>query len=303
VSQAERGELAPLARAGGGELPAVVVLCGGRGTRLQEHGREPVSVPELPKPLVQIGGQPILWHVVMLYAAQGFRRFVLATGHRGELIERFVAATAWPAGVLVRCLDTGAETNTGGRVRLAGKLLEGDERICATYADGLADVDLHALLAFHAAHGGLASVTVVRPQLQFGVVEISSAGRVLAFREKPRSEHWVNGGFFCFARQALERIGQDSVLEREPLQQLAREGQLHAYRHEGFWRCMDTYKDAVALRELWADGRAPWMLWASRDAGQPDAESEPEPELQAAQPRSGGPLVGELAASPPTGAP
>ena len=299
MSQAERGELPPPLRDDGGELPPVVVLCGGRGTRLQEHGREPLGAAELPKPLVEIGGRPILWHVVMLYAAQGFRRFVLATGYRGELVEQFARAAAWPVGVDVRCLDTGAETNTGGRVRLAGELLDGDARICATYSDGLADVDLHALLAFHAAHGGLASVTVVRPQLQFGVVEIGSAGRVLAFREKPRSEHWINGGFFCFERPALERIGEDSVLEREPLQLLAREGQLHAYRHGGFWRCMDTYKDAVALREQWAEGRAPWMLRRGED----DGPREADPEAGAAERVSGELLVGGLAARPPASAP
>jgi glucose-1-phosphate cytidylyltransferase len=241
--------------------PPVVVLCGGRGTRLQEHARE------VPKPLVEIGGHPILWHVLMLYAAQGFRRFVLATGCRGELLARFAAATPWPEGVSVRCLDTGAETNTGGRVMRAGELLAEEPRICATYADGLADIDLDALLDFHAAHRGLATLTVVRPQLQFGVAEIAPDGRVRSFSEKPRSEHWVNGGFLCLERGALDRVGRDSVLEREPLQALAHEGQLHAYRHGGFWRCMDTYKDAVALNDLWAAGEAPWRLW--------DPEREP----------------------------
>jgi len=235
--------------------PPVVILCGGRGTRLKEHSQE------LPKPLVEIGGMPILWHVVQLYAVQGFERFLLATGHRGELIERFAAAQAWPPGVSVECVDTGEQTQTGGRIRALAPRLRDEERFCATYADGLADIDLDALLRFHSEHGALASVTVVRPELQFGVTELGEDGRVRGFREKPRSEHWINGGFFCFQAQALEYMTPDSVLERAPLQRLAAEGELWAHRHEGFWECMDTYKDAVLLNDLWASGRAPWRLW------------------------------------------
>jgi glucose-1-phosphate cytidylyltransferase len=235
--------------------PPVAILCGGRGTRLQEHGRE------LPKPLVEIGGMPILWHVIQLYACQGFERFLLATGYRGELIERFVAAAEWPDGVAVRCLDTGLETGTGGRIaRLAG-LLAGEDRFCATYADGLADLDLRELLDFHVAHGRQATMTVVRPRLQFGVTELDGDGRVVGFREKPRSEHWINGGFFCFETAVLDRLGPEAVLEREPLEGLAADGELRAYRHDGFWECMDTYKDAVTLNDLWATGAAPWRIW------------------------------------------
>jgi glucose-1-phosphate cytidylyltransferase len=232
--------------------PPVAILCGGRGTRLQGHARE------LPKPLVEIGGLPILWHVIQLYAAQGFARFLLATGYRGELIERFVAAHDWPPGVQVRCVDTGADTPTGGRVKLLGEHL-GGERFCLTYADGLADIDLGELLEFHDAHGALATMTVVRPRLQFGVTELDGdSGRVRGFREKPRSEHWINGGFFCLEAGTLDELEVDSVLERQPLQRLASAGELHAYRHHGFWECMDTYKDAVALNDLWAAGAAPW---------------------------------------------
>jgi glucose-1-phosphate cytidylyltransferase len=234
------------------ELPAVVILCGGRGTRLRERTRE------IPKPLVEIGGEPIVGHVIGLYAAQGFHRFLLATGYKGELIERYTRARAWPAGVSVQCLDTGPDTPTGGRLKLLEDRLAGNETFCATYADGLADIDLHALLAFHAAHGALASMTVVRPELQFGVAELDNEDRVLGFTEKPRSERWVNGGFFCFQPAALAHIAADSVLEREPLRELAAAGQLRAHRHHGFWECMDTYKDAIALNDLWACGRAPW---------------------------------------------
>jgi glucose-1-phosphate cytidylyltransferase len=238
------------------DRPPVVILCGGRGTRLQEH------TVAIPKPLVEIGGRPIVWHVIQLYAVQGFRRFILATGYKGELIERFVAEHSWPEGVRVECAETGLETPTGGRIKLLEDRLAEEERFCATYADGVADIDLAALLEFHSAHEALASMTVVRPELQFGVTELDGAdGRVTGFREKPRSEHWINGGFFCLQRDALRYLQPDSVLEREPLERLADEGELRAYRHEGFWECMDTYKDAVALNDLWASGQAPWRLW------------------------------------------
>jgi glucose-1-phosphate cytidylyltransferase len=232
----------------------VVILCGGRGTRLQEHTQS------IPKPLVEIGGRPIVWHVIRIYAAQGLTRFLLATGYKGELIERFVREQAWPEGVEVRCVDTGLDTPTGGRIRKLERHLAGP--FCATYADGVADIDLRALVDHHTAHGDLATVTVVRPTLQFGIAELNGDGRVRGFREKPRSEHWVNGGFFCFEHGALEYIGEDSILEREPLERLAADGQLHAYRHDGFWDCMDTYKDAVLLNDIWSRGEAPWKVWA-----------------------------------------
>jgi glucose-1-phosphate cytidylyltransferase len=211
----------------------------------------------MPKALVEIGGRPILWHVIGIYVAQGFDRFLLATGYLGEMVEEFVEATEWPDGIAVECIDTGLDTPTGGRIaRLAGQLK--GERFCATYADGVADVDLEALLDFHDVHGALATVTVVRPQLQWGVAELDGEDRVERFVEKPRGEHWINGGFFCFEQGALDYLDFDSVLEREPLERLAADGQLRAYRHEGFWDCMDTYKDAVLLNDLWAGGEAPW---------------------------------------------
>jgi glucose-1-phosphate cytidylyltransferase len=236
------------------ERPPVAILCGGRGTRLQERTRE------IPKPLVEIGGRPILWHVIRIYAAQGFRRFVLLTGYKGELVADFAEGEPWPHGVEVACVDTGSETPTGGRLRRAAAEL-GQGTACVTYADGVADVDLGALLAFHAAHGGQATMTVVRPALPFGVTDLDGGGRVTGFREKPRSEHWINGGFFCFEAAALRAIGQDAVLERGPLEDLAARGELYAYRHDGFWDCMDTYKDAVLLNDLWAAGQAPWRVW------------------------------------------
>jgi glucose-1-phosphate cytidylyltransferase len=241
------------------ERPTVVILCGGRGTRLRER------TESVPKALVEIGGRPILWHVIGIYAAQGFERFLLATGYLGEAVEEFVAAEAWPEGVRVECVDTGLDTPTGGRIaRLAGRLNGGT--FCATYADGVADIDLDALLAFHADHGDLATMTVVRPHLQWGVAELGEGDRVEGFAEKPRSEHWINGGFFCFEAGVLDHLGEASVLEREPLARLADDGQVHAYRHEGFWDCMDTYKDAVVLNDLWAGGEAPWQAPVAAEA-------------------------------------
>jgi len=158
-------------------------------------------------------------------------------------------------------VDTGLDTPTGGRVKRLEGLLAGESTFCLTYSDGLADIDLTRLLRFHEGHGALATITVVRPELQFGVAELDGEdGRVLGFREKPRSEHWINGGFLCLRAAALDYLAHDSVLEREPLQRLAAADQLRAFRHEGFWECMDTYKDTVALNDLWASGAAPWRL-------------------------------------------
>ncbi len=235
----------------------MVILCGGRGTRLQEHTRS------IPKPLVEIGGQPILWHVIQIYLAQRFRRFLLLTGYLGEQVQEFVADRAWPSGTEIRCLETGENTPTGGRLHRAAGELEGD--FCLTYADGVADVDLDALLAYHSGHGAAATMTVVRPELQFGIARLGADGVVQGFTEKPRSEHWINGGFFCFTPEVLKLVHDDSVLEREPLQGLAATGGLRAYRHAGFWHCMDTYKDAVLLNDLWEldpAQPAPWKLWS-----------------------------------------
>ncbi|MEX0971918.1 MAG: sugar phosphate nucleotidyltransferase [Solirubrobacterales bacterium] len=233
------------------ERPTVAILCGGRGTRLRER------TETVPKALVEIGGRPILWHVISIYIAQGFRSFLLATGYLGEAVEEFVAGEAWPEGIEVKCVDTGVDTPTGGRIAALGGRLD-DGTFCVTYADGVADVDLDALLDFHTEQGRLATMTVVRPHLQWGVAELDGDGRVEGFIEKPRSEHWINGGFFVLEPGVLRYLDRESVLEREPLTRLADDGQLSAYRHSGFWDCMDTYKDAVALNDLWEAGKAPW---------------------------------------------
>jgi glucose-1-phosphate cytidylyltransferase len=240
-------------------LEPVVILCGGSGTRLREQ------TESIPKALVEIGGRPILWHVISIYSCQGFTRFLLLTGYKGEQIESWVEGVTWPEGVEVTCLDTGLETPTGGRIKLAAEWL-GGEAFSATYADGVADIDLGKLVDFHRAAEAPATMTVVRPELQFGVADVGDDGVVSGFSEKPRSEDWVNGGFFCFEPAVLDYLDEDSVLEREPLRRLASEGNLRAYRHSGFWDCMDTYKDAVMLNELWSSGAPPWRVWAEEPA-------------------------------------
>jgi glucose-1-phosphate cytidylyltransferase len=217
----------------------VLILCGGRGTRLNG---------ERPKPLVEIAGRPIVWHVVSIFAAQGFRDFLLLTGYKGDEV---AAWSDWPAAV--ECIDTGLDTPTGGRVHAVRERL--GETFCLTYADGVADIDLAALLGHHRAAGALATMTVVRPELPFGVAMLDGA-HVSGFHEKPVSEQWVNGGFFVLEPAALDYIEAGSVLEREPLERLAGDGALAAYRHTGFWRCLDTAKDAAALEEA---GPSAWL--------------------------------------------
>jgi glucose-1-phosphate cytidylyltransferase len=232
----------------------VAILCGGRGTRLQERTHA------IPKPLVEIGGRPILWHVIQIYAAHGFRRFLLLTGYKRKLIEQFVDSAEWPAGLELECLDTGLETPTGGRVAAVSERLRGGT-FALTYADGVADVDLGAALEFHRSHGDAATVTLVRPHSQWGVAVLDGDDRVSAFAEKPRVDQWVNGGFFFMEPEALAYIQSEDVLERGPLERLAAEGRLYGYRHSGFWDCMDTYKDAVLLNDLWESGESPWRTW------------------------------------------
>jgi glucose-1-phosphate cytidylyltransferase len=254
-----------------------LILCGGKGTRL--------GADEIPKALVEIGGRPILWHILKLYAAQGFADFVLCLGYKGSAIkehflykeavlrEDFLLETSGggpakttllggerPPDFRIIFAETGENTPTGGRIKIASKYA-GTGTFLATYGDGLADIDLRALLAFHRLQGTLGTVTVVHPVSPFGEVVVGGDGRVKEFREKPRMEKWVNGGFFAFEPGFLEYLGEDDVLERAPLERLARDGQLSAFPHAGFWQCMDTFKDASTLNELWAAGKAPWKVW------------------------------------------
>jgi glucose-1-phosphate cytidylyltransferase len=237
----------------------VVILCGGRGTRLQE------KTHAIPKALVEIGNQPIIWHVVRIYAAQGFRSFTLLTGYLHEEIEAFLDKVEWPEEIDVRAIDTGVDTPTGGRVHRIADQLRESGTFCLTYADGVADIDLAALIGQHreqhGAHGVAATMTITRPYSQWGIANVESDGRISGFTEKPRLDHWINGGFFCLEPEVLAYLEPNSVFEREPLERLAAAGKLSAYEHHGFWDCMDTYKDMIELNDLWAAGVAPWRVW------------------------------------------
>ncbi len=232
----------------------MVILCGGRGARLRER------TDAIPKALVEIGDRPIVWHVMRIYSAQGFRRFLLLTGYRGEMIADFVNGEPWPEQIEVECVDTGVETPTGGRVARAADLVRAGT-FCLTYADGVADISLAAELELHERAGAVATMTVVRPYSQWGIAVIDDDDRVAGFREKPRLDYWINGGFFCCEPSFLDYVEEESVLERDPLERVAAEGNLAAYRHDGFWDCMDTYKDAVTLHDLWVSGEPPWRVW------------------------------------------
>jgi glucose-1-phosphate cytidylyltransferase len=233
---------------------STVILCGGRGTRLREY------TEVVPKVLVEVGDKPILWHVMQGYAHQGFADFVLALGYLGDQVrERMLAATGKEAWA-VQFADTGEDTNTGARV-LAVKDRVGSDVFFATYGDGVADIDLRQLLEFHRAHGRVATVSVVRPRLPFGLVQLDGNGQVSGFDEKPLLDSWINGGFFVFNRRVFDYLDGESVLERDPMARLAAEGQLMAYQHTGFWACMDTYKDTLNLNAAWAAGDAPWKTW------------------------------------------
>jgi glucose-1-phosphate cytidylyltransferase len=261
-------------------LPSVMVLCGGTGTRLREE------TEVRPKPMVRIGDRPILWHIMKLYAFHGLTRFVLCLGYKGHVIKEYFlnyrtfaadvtvdlarpSSVEYHAGAVtedwrVTLVETGQTTQTGGRVARAARYVDGDT-FCLTYGDGVGNVDISALLRFHHAHGRLATVTGVRPPGRFGELRIGAGGAAVEFNEKPQvAEGVINGGFFVFHRAFVERYLEprdDLVLELEPLQKLARDGQLMVYLHEGFWQPMDTYRELMLLEQLWQSGQAPWRVW------------------------------------------
>lgn len=253
----------------------VVILAGGRGTRLAEE------TTVRPKPMVEIGGKPMLWHIMNIYAHHGFKNFLVACGYKGEMIKEyfhnyFIHHSDYVINLADRsmeiitpnrldwrvgAIDTGLDSMTGGRV-LSLKRLIGNESFSVTYGDSLGDVDVSTLVKFHRSHGKLATVTAVRPPARFGEL-ILDGDRVAQFREKPQTgEGWINGGFFVFEPGVFDYLANDqSVLEREPLERLAADEQLMVFRHEGFWQPMDTLREKHLLESLWNEGRAPWKVW------------------------------------------
>jgi glucose-1-phosphate cytidylyltransferase len=253
----------------------VVLLAGGLGTRLAEE------TEVKPKPMVEIGGRPILWHIMKLYAHHGFREFCLALGYKGEMIKRYFLDYYRLSGSLtvntgtgdvmgrsrpdedwlVHLVDTGLDTLTGGRVKRLEPWLAG-ETFMLTYGDGVADIDLTTLVAFHRSHGKMATVTAVRPPARFGGLEFDG-DLVQAFTEKPQiGEGWINGGYMVLEPGILEYLGGDGCsLEAVALERLAADNQLAAYKHDGFWQCMDTVRDLKLLQSLWGSGTPPWKAW------------------------------------------
>ncbi len=261
----------------------VVILAGGLGTRM---GDETLLRP---KPLIEIGGHPMLWHIMNIYAAYGFREFVVALGYRGDLIKDYfvnfevrssdltIDLDSGRIDVLerrhprwkVHLVDTGLETQTGGRLRRLRDMI-GGERFMLTYGDGLASVDIAALLAFHDSKGALATLTAVRPPARFGNIRLAGdSGRIADFVEKPQTDAgWINGGFFVFESAIFDYIDGDGIaLEREPMERLAADGGLYALQHHGFWQPMDTLRERRLLEELWDSGQAPWKVWTDVPTG------------------------------------
>ncbi|MFK7926765.1 MAG: glucose-1-phosphate cytidylyltransferase [Myxococcota bacterium] len=263
----------------------VVILCGGQGTRLREH------TEHLPKPLVEVGGRPIVWHIMRSYAHFGFTDFVLCLGYKGWRIKDWfldhdarmsditlelgrgrpqLHRQSEGRGWRVSLVDTGDAAMTGARVRKVAHLLD-DGPFMVTYGDGVSNLDPRKLLRFHQAHGKLATVTGVHPPSRFGELMLNG-DQVQAFSEKPQvADTWINGGFFVFDKRVIGRLADrdDCILEREPLEGLARDGQLQAYRHAGFWQCMDTYRDWKSLEDQWMRGNAPWAVWERQAQTQP----------------------------------
>ena len=230
-----------------------VILCGGRGMRLGEHG---INVP---KALIEIGGKPLLWHLLTYYSHFGLNDFVLCLGYLGAEIQNYFEAH--PENWNLTFADTGLDTNTGGRLKLIKNYLGEDEDFCVTYGDGLANVDLPALLQFHRSHQKIATLTAVNPRSQFGVLKLDDENSVTEFQEKPLLKEWINGGFFVFHRRIFDYLNDDSILEREPFEQLATQREVMAFKHSGFWKCLDTYKDNLEFNQLWDDNEAVWKLW------------------------------------------
>ena len=253
----------------------VVILAGGLGTRLSEE-----TVVK-PKPMVEIGGKPMLWHIMNIYGAYGFNEFVVALGYKGEVIKEYflnyynfqsnltISLKTGEVSASKNCyrdwtihlIDTGMNSMTGGRLHRLKDRLAG-ETFMLTYGDGVSNVDIKKLVDFHKSHGKIATVTAVKPSARFGGMKFNG-DRVVEFTEKPQTgEGWINGGFFVFEPKVFDYLqGDDTILEGKPLENLAKDGQLTAYKHDGFWQCMDTLRDKQLLENLWANAKAPWKVW------------------------------------------
>lgn len=251
----------------------VVILAGGLGTRLKEE------TENIPKPMIPIGGKPILWHIMKNYAHFDYKEFIICAGYKNEVIKSYfknfeilnsdftvtlgdtnslkIHEKIEESGWLVTVLSTGLETMTGGRIYRARDYI-GKETFFCTYGDGLSNVNIPSLLEFHKNHGKIATVTAVNPISRFGVLDLSNDGIVEKFREKPQSDSWINSGFFVFEPQIFDYLDQDSTLEKEPMMNLAKQGQLVAYKHSGFWQAMDTYRELTILNKLWSEGNNLW---------------------------------------------
>lgn len=231
----------------------VVILCGGRGTRMGND--------ELPKALFPIGEKPIIWHIMSIYAYYGFKDFILCLGYNGNKIKDYFSKTKdWD----IKFADTGLDTNTGGRIKKAKEYIKTDS-FFATYGDGLADIDLNKLLDFHKSHNKAATLTAVKPASPFGIVGIDAhTSSVTHFEEKPILDHWINGGFFVFNKDVFKYIQDNDVLEKDTFNRVVKDKNLAAYKHAGFWECMDTYKDNLRLNQLMRDGFAPWVKLKGR---------------------------------------
>lgn len=254
----------------------VAILCGGLGTRLSEETNL------RPKPMIEIGNQPILWHIMKIYSSYGFNNFKLALGYKSEIIKNYFlnfatlqsdlrvsmssstvdVLTPAPESWNVDLIDTGLHSMTGGRLLRLQPYLSDSPFFLATYGDGVSDVNIRSLVDFHLSHGKLATMTAVRPPARFGCLTLEG-NCITSFAEKPQAtEGWINGGFFVFSRDFLSYIdSDDTILEKGPLERLAAEGQLMAYRHHGFWQPMDTLRDKRFLQAAWNSGQAPWKLW------------------------------------------
>jgi glucose-1-phosphate cytidylyltransferase len=258
----------------------VAILAGGVGSRISEE------TEIKPKPMVEIGGKPILWHIMMYYSQFGFNDFVIALGYKGEVIKKYMVdfcalnsnlSVSFKTGSIkmtqrqtfdwnVELIDTGMDTQTGGRIKRLQPYL-GDETFMLTWGDGVSNVDLHKLLSYHRGHGKLATLTAVRPTARFGHLE-TEGDRVVEFSEKPQTmEGWINGAFFVLEPQIFDYIENDAThWEKEPMEQLAKDRQLMAYRHTSFWQCMDTLREKKLLESLWNSGKAPWKIWQEENA-------------------------------------